>query len=267
MTSRIELDYPLSPSVRFGYGKPVHSQIAKILAEGDERFSGQWRRFADFSNAFAAIEQSAAASHNPSWVNDWISPLDAISLYGFAAQRNPEIFLEVGSGMSTKFVARAIRDQRLRTKIVSIDPNPRSEIDALCSSIIRAPLEQSDLSVFATLQPNDMVFFDGSHRSFPGSDATVFFLEVLPTIPPGVLVGIHDIFLPHDYPEAWLPRFYNEQYLLACWLLGGGALRVELPVYYCSTTEHARGAFDPMLDAIGTQHPYGGAFWVTRFAG
>ena len=52
------------------------------------------------------------------------------------------------------------------------------------------------------------------------------------------MVGVHDIFLPHDYPSDWLKRFYSEQYLLASWLLGGTRLQTELPVFYCTKTPH-----------------------------
>ena len=65
------------------------------------------------------------------------------------------------------------------------------------------------------LSAGDMVFIDNSHRAFQNSDVTVFFTEVLPALPAGVAYGIHDIFLPDDYPAGWSDRFYNEQYLLA----------------------------------------------------
>ena len=69
------------------------------------------------------------------------------------------------------------------------------------------------------------------------SDATVFFTEILPKLSGGTMVGLHDIFLPHDYPADWLGRYYSEQYLLASWLLGGTRLRIELPF---STAQRCR---------------------------
>jgi hypothetical protein len=48
---------------------------------------------------------------------------------------------------------------------------------------------------------------------------TVFFLEVLPQLRPGALVHLHDVFLPDDYPPAWINRLYSEQYLLGVMLL------------------------------------------------
>ena len=66
----------------------------------------------------------------PTWENGWFPALDAVTLYGLVATRNPRWYVEVGSGNSTRFVRRAIRDHGLRTRILSIDPGPRAEIDA-----------------------------------------------------------------------------------------------------------------------------------------
>ena len=104
-------------------------------------------------------------------------------------------------------------------KVISVDPQPRAEIDALCDKVCRMRLEDSDHQIFSVLQAGDILFFDGSHRVFTNSDVAVFFLEILPSLPPGVLVHIHDIFLPLDYPPEWNDRFYSEQYMLAAMLL------------------------------------------------
>ena len=64
----------------------------------------------------------------PGWVNGWMPGMDSLALYGFVSQTNPEIYFEIGSGNSTKFVHRAIKDNNLRTKIISVDPNPRRHL-------------------------------------------------------------------------------------------------------------------------------------------
>jgi hypothetical protein len=119
---------------------------------------------------------------------------------------------------STKFARRAIRDHGLPTRIVSIDPDPRDEIDALCDTAIRESLEQIDLNVVDELERGDIVFIDGSHHCFMNSDVTVFFLDILPRLKPGTLVQFHDLMLPYDYPLEWIERYYSEQYLLAAYL-------------------------------------------------
>jgi len=131
--------------------------------------------------------------------------------------------------------------------------------------VIRSPLEDTDLSLFKTVTPNDIVFFDGSHRSFQNSDVTVFFTEILPTLPLNTLVGVHDIFLPDDYPSDWLNRYYNEQYLLACWILGGDRLKIELPVYYCCRLPEVYSSLDELwsLLSIAPAQIIGGAMWFS----
>jgi hypothetical protein len=137
----------------------------------------------------------------------------------------------------------------------------------LCDQIIRKELENCDLSLFADLTAEDVVFVDNSHRSFQNSDVTVFFTEILPLLRSGCHYGIHDIFLPNDYPEAWLSRWYNEQYLLMAYLLGGAdGDEIVLPVHYIQQTPALLATLDPLLrhPALGGAIPLGGAFWMRR---
>jgi len=104
--------------------------------------------------------------------------------------------------------------------------------------VVRAPMEDVDTHVFDELEADDILFIDNSHRIFQNSDANVFFLEVLPRLRPGVIVHVHDIFLPFDYPEAFAGRYYSEQYLLAAYLIAGyQRIEVLLPVAWLSQQE------------------------------
>jgi hypothetical protein len=192
----------------------------------------------------------------------------SLAIYTFAREA-AAYYVEIGSGFSTRFARRAITDARDRAKIVSIDPEPRDDIESLCDENIRMPLEAADQSVFARLSEGDVVFIDGSHRCLSNSDATVFFLEILPNLPPGVIVGIHDIYLPDDYPPEWSDRFYSEQYLLAAYLLGGhqGA-EVLLPIHFCSRLRDFGALTDHLWRELATKdidHD-GSSFWLrTKF--
>ena len=86
-------------------------------------------------------------------------------------------YFEIGSGNSTKFARHAIKLGDLRTKVMSIDPAPRAEIDLLCDKTFRMRLEDSDHQIFSILQAGDVLFFDGSHRFLTNSDVAVFFLR------------------------------------------------------------------------------------------
>jgi hypothetical protein len=119
------------------------------------------------------------------------------------------------------FARYAIRSGNLKTTISSIDPNPRADINKLCDHVFRANMEQFDPKLFQELEAGDILFFDGSHRIFSNTDVTVFFLEVLPRLKPGVLVHIHDIFLPaipSDLGRASLQRAISPGGHAAVWI-------------------------------------------------
>jgi hypothetical protein len=167
--------------------------------------------------------------------NHFYTGLDAFSLYGLLCQYNPKRYIEIGSGNSTKFARQAIKDYQLQTQIISIDPYPRAEIDQLCDQVIREPIEETDLSIFKELEAGDILFIDSSHYVLQNSDVTVMFLEILPFLKPGVLVHIHDVYLPWDYPSHWVERNYSEQYMLALMLLCNASdYEIIFPSYYAS---------------------------------
>ena len=266
---QITLDYPVHPRPRYGHGRPVHAGLAKLLAGGRDRYAGNLRAILAHADRLEDIPLRPGDRGEPAWLNGFIPGLDGAALYAFVADRRPTTYFEVGSGNSTRFARRSVRDHRLETRIVSIDPAPRAEVDALCDEVIRAPLEDVDLAVVDGLAPGDVVFMDNSHRLFTNSDATVVFLELLPRLPAGVLVGIHDIYLPSDYPPDWNDRFYSEQYALASFLLGGHAgFEIELPAYYASSDATLAAELAPLWQrpALAGVEPHGGAFWMSAVA-
>lgn len=261
----IFIDYPVHPQPRFGHGRPAHPRLTALLERGRDRYDSRLRQFLAHDELLATIPLRAELNGTaPFWLNGWLPPLDALALYGTLAADNPRRYVEIGSGNSTKFARQAVRDHGLRTEIISIDPAPRAHIDALCDRVIRSPLEQADLSVFADLGAGDVVFFDGSHRASMGSDVNVFFFELLPQLPPGVGVQIHDILLPADYPPEWRWRHYNEQYLLAAFLLAdSGDWTVELPNAFIHADAQLRELATPLWEKIGlTEHFLPASFWL-----
>lgn len=267
----IFLDYKIEAIPRYGYGKPPHPELARILAANEDGYHHLLSQFLNFSNKLLRIPlRQPSSSPEPCWINEWLDGLDTFALYGFLATRNPALLLEVGSGYSTKLARRAIRDSQLRTKVISIDPRPRADVDPLCDEIVRQPLEACDLSVVDRLGSGDILLMDGSHRSFMNSDVTVFFLEILPRLRPGVLVHIHDIFLPLDYKPWWLQRFYphrywSEQYLLAASLLAGhSSYDVILPNHYVSITPHLASVLDTLWSELQLAEVSrsGSSFWI-----
>jgi hypothetical protein len=184
----------------------------------------------------------------PYWLSAFLPGLDAALLYTVLREGNPRRYIEIGSGISTTFAALARRDGGLQTRITSVDPFPRAKIDALCDEMIRTPFELVDLSMFDDVQPGDVVFVDNSHQVFTNSDAVAFLLDVLPTLPHGVRVGIHDILLPSDYLPMWSEWHFNEQYVVAAYLLAETPwLRPFLSGGYVSTRPELLAITDPLF--------------------
>ena len=189
----------------------------------------------NYTDMFKKIPLDQVDTVQPFWNNGYLPYLDSMSIYAFLAERNPFHYYEIGSGNSTKFARRTIIDNKLKTKIVSIDPCPRAEVEGLCDVSVRAGIECMDLSIFDGIKQGDIIFFDGSHRIFQNSDCVVFFCELLPLLKEkDVLIGIHDIFLPYDYHEHSIKRYYNEQYIVASIILFSQKFEVILPSYFAS---------------------------------
>ena len=267
----VRLEYPpaeLAP--RYGHGRPEHARLSEILARGEERYRQNLRGLLAFEDDLRRIPSRPAGPGVPYWLNQWLPDLDGIALYGFTRSRAPRTYLEVGSGLSTMFVRQAIRDGGLETKITSVDPAPRAEVDELCDRLIRSPLEATELSALGELEAGDVVFFDGSHRVLMNSDVTVFFLEVLPQLPAGVLVGVHDVLWPEDYLPMWADFLWSEQYLVAAWLLGGGAgMEIELPAHYVTQREAYGLPAAPLWgrDELAELGVWGTTFWFSTTGG
>ena len=216
----IVLDYPVDARPRYPLGGTPHPGLRQWFEARRPACEQTLDLVRQYRAALEAIpDDGDERAGEPYWNNEWFSSLDAMVAYALIAARRPRRIIEVGSGNSTKFMAAAVRLGRLDTSLTSIDPQPRSQIDVLCTRVVRQPVERVDASLFAALEPGDVLFIDNSHRCFMNSDVTAFFLETLPLLPAGVVVHMHDIFLPWDYPDEWAGRYYSEQYLLACWLL------------------------------------------------
>jgi len=139
----------------------------------------------------------------------WFPSLDAAMGYVLVRERKPRHIIEIGSGHSTRVLAKASAGLG---EITAIDPAPRADIAGLPGvTIVPSTLQAAPASLFDAMLPGDMLFIDSSHILMPGSDVDFLFNRVLPRLPAGALVHIHDIYLPFDYPAMWGWRNYNEQ--------------------------------------------------------
>jgi hypothetical protein len=262
----ITLDYPIRPTPRWGHGRPPHQRLHRILNRGRERYRQHVGDIVALAPGLRAIplRQSHDDALAPAWLNPWFSGLDLAALYMFVARYRPARYIEIGSGWTTRIARRAARDAGSDLHITSIDPQPRAEVDSLCDVVVRRAAEDVDWTLIGDLSAGDILFLDSSHRVFTNSDCVIFSLEILPALKPGVLVHLHDIFLPYDYPPEWNDRYYSEQYLLAAWLLAEGSrFSVELPNMFVSLDPDLRDGLSPLWNGelAGVQR-HGGSFWL-----
>ena len=159
----------------------------------------------------------------PRWSQDWFPRLDAAMLYTLARRRPPRRAVEVGSGHSTRFLLRALRDGGANAVVTAIDPAPRADLAGLGGRLrlVRRPVQEAGRQLFEGLEAGDWLVVDSSHIAMPGTDVDFLFGRILPGLPAGVMLHIHDVFLPDSYPQDWGWRGYNEQ-LAAALLLAGG---------------------------------------------
>ena len=155
-------------------------------------------------------------------------------LYANMHQRIPKNIIEVGSGHSTRFMARTASDGLLDTKLVAIDPAPRASLDGLNIMIENKTVQEMDVRYFDLLEPGDILFIDSSHILMPATDVDFLFNRVLPRLQDGIIIHLHDIFLPDDYPKEWQWRGYHEQ-LIVVTLLQAREFNIFFPSNYVAT--------------------------------
>lgn len=161
----------------------------------------------------------------PRFDQAWFPGLDGAGAYALVRRRRPGRIVEVGSGHSTRFLARAIADGGLATRLTAIDPAPRAGLLGLDIDWRASLVQDADEEVFTDLRAGDMLFVDSSHVLMPGTDVDRLINRVLPRLPAGLLVHLHDVLLPDPYPDSWAWRGYNEQQLIAP-LIWSGAFEV-----------------------------------------
>ena len=172
-----------------------------------------FRSFLKVIEAYSSELQAIGAEPPPAprWDQDWFPRLDAAAAYALVRETRPRRIVEVGSGHSTRFLARAVADDGLPTWITAIDPQPRASIAGLKVEFLKSSVQDVNSSLFDKLEAGDILFIDSSHQVKPGSDVAFLLDEIIPMLPAGTRVHFHDIFLPDGYPREWAWRRYNEQ--------------------------------------------------------
>jgi len=203
--------------------------------------------------------------HDFYFSNDMFSGADAMIYYCLLRHFKPPVILEVGSGFSTRLAARAaILNED--SQLICIEPYPsdilRNGFPGM-TRLIEKSVQELGLQPFLELKSGDILFIDTSHISKIGSEVNFLYLEVLPRLRPGVIVQIHDIFLPREYPKEWIEGtryFFNEQYLVQAFLAFNQAFEVIFSTAYMYLNHEAE------IRAAFPKAPYwsGGSLWLRR---
>jgi len=195
--------------------------------------------------------------------------LDSRTLFVLLNQIRPKRMIEVGSGFSSLLTADVNR--RFLNNSCSfqcIEPYPRefltNGVEGM-SELIVQKVQEVPLKVFETLNKGDILFVDSSHVCKTGSDVNYLYFDVLPRLKSGVMIHVHDIFLPFEYMKEWVldeNRSWNEQYLLRALLMYSKAFRVFFGCFY------AYQKFPELVtQALGlpSGKGFGGvSFWLTK---
>lgn len=212
-----------------GIGYPL---VEALLREREPDFLSLLATVDGFADDLRRI--GAEPPPAPRWTQEWFPAADAAVAYALVRSTRPARLVEIGAGHSTRFFARAVADGRLATRITVVDPAPRAALAGLAVEHRATTLQDAADDSFVGLAADDVVSIDSSHVLMPGTDVDVLVTRVLPALPPGALVHVHDVFLPDDYPPSWRWRGYNEQSAVAA-LLAAGGWRVMWAGRYAAT--------------------------------
>jgi predicted O-methyltransferase YrrM len=220
------------------YYSPI-PDLATLPADAFDRRSALRGIAFDLDAQLAWIEQLAAAMQEFAPAAEEVDNasygrVGADLLHGVVRGLKPRRIVELGSGHSTLFMAAAAERNRaegVATELRTFDPYPTVAKAGLpgLAALEAVPAQDVPLDVFAALEAGDVLFVDTTHTVKLGSDVNRIVLDVLPALAPGVLVHVHDIFLPYEYPRRWFEEsgfYWAEQYLLQAYLAQNPSVEV-----------------------------------------
>jgi hypothetical protein len=246
----------------------VPTQLPGIDLRADRQLE-LLERFAELT-ADAPYGDAPTAQCRYGYVNDFFSYGDGLVLHAMLRNLAPRKYVEIGSGWSSALTLDVV-DRYLdeATQCVFVEPYP-DRLNSLLShegrtkpsyaEIIEKPVQEVDTALFDDIRAGDFLFIDSTHVSKVGSDVNHLYFEVLPCLEPGVIVHIHDIFYPFEYPADWVyqGRNWTEDYLLRAYLINNP--KVEI-LWFNSYLGHLH------RDAVASALPLwdrnpGGSLWL-----
>jgi len=235
----------------------------KLLEEFERTYKAEYERF----------PRSRTARSDEYYIdNGFFEAVDGETLYCMVRHFKPKRVYEVGSGNSTLVTARALIENQKNDgplgRLIAFEPSPDKNLQKGfpgLSRLVVSKVEDVPLNVFQELEENDILFLDSSHVVRIGGDVQYEFLEILPNLKPGVIVHVHDIFLPAEYPKNLAMRqrrFFSEQYLLQAFL----TFNCKFQVLWASSFMHLThpDLLERAFDSYSRESRWPGSFWMRR---
>lgn len=216
---------------------------------------------------FAALRSDARINTQHHEVGDKIrngffpTP-DAETYAAMIAIREPQRIIEIGGGFSTLIARTTLDELRVDTELVVIDPEPRTDVTAAASRVVRQRVEEVGLKE-SDFPPPSILFIDSSHILRTGGDVPFLFGELVPSLPAGVTVHVHDIYLPFDYSQLGVELWWTEQYVLLALLAHNPRYRIDLALRWMTAMNPALMAeiYGPIVTTDSAHG--GGSFWFS----
>lgn len=223
------------------------------------------KRIAKYREEYAEIHTDSAYASNG----------DGAILYGMVRELKPERILEVGSGFSTSIACAALERNKVEDnrpgEIIAIEPYPDEGLKELVDNsnnvtLIQSKVEVTQPEVFEKLKSGDILFIDSSHVIKMGNDVHYLYLSVLPKVPVGTIIHIHDIRFPCDYPKEWVLEarlFWTEQYLLQMFLAFNDSFEILFAANYMYD-KYPELMVDSLVALNLDDDGWPGCFWIRR---
>ena len=254
-----------------GVSMVSNRNIAKQIQLSTQDLTVQLSRLKEFNHLLELnelplnrrLQKNDFYVHNPNF-----GAGDVEMYYLMVRNKKPKNIIEIGSGYSTLLCLRAIDKNSAEgnsCNLICIEPFEMPHLNQEKGiTLIRKTVEEVPLEMFQLLEANDILFVDSSHIIRPGNDVLHIFFQILPSLKKGVIIHIHDIFLPNHYPNSWLTekmRFWNEQYLLEAFLYKNESYQVLFVLNYL-TKQAFEETRSTLIHLMENSEP--SSFWMQK---